>query len=392
MPKRLTTEEFIEKARAVHGDIYDYSKVEYINNQTKVCIICPVHGEFWQTPGNHLHGYGCNQCAIEKRKTSSTGKRSTAEEFIRKAIEIHGNKYDYSKVNYINRKTNVCIICPEHGEFWQQPSHHLQGSICPKCADLGRKEKLTLTNDDVIERLQKVRGDRYDYSKVKYTGWNDPIVITCKEHGDFVTTASNALDRRTIEICPYCCDTSHIINTEHFIFRARQVHGNIYDYSKVKYGKTNEDKVCIVCSKHGEFWQSPVNHLQGKGCPKCAFEKNLNISISQGELEVMNILNKHNIEYKTQVPIESTINNTGWMYVDFYIPSMNTIIEYNGQQHYTAVKGMGGELRFEKQQARDEELRQYCKDNSIKLIEIRYDEDVWVELEAQLFNENTNYS
>ena len=125
MPKKLTCEEFILKSIAVHGDKYDYSKVEYINNRTKVCIICPIHGEFWQTPINHINNKnGCPKCG---------NNMISVEEFIKRARKIHGDKYDYSKVNYINSNTPVCIICPKHGEFWQSPATHLDYSGCPKC-------------------------------------------------------------------------------------------------------------------------------------------------------------------------------------------------------------------------------------------------------------------
>ena len=126
----MTVQEFTEKAKKVHGDKYDYSKVEYINNKTKVCIICPEHGEFWQTPDSHLRGRGCRQCSIKSMKDK---QRLSTEDFIEKAKEIHGNKYDYSKVDYVNSQTKVCIICPKHGEFWQTPLNHLKGKGCPDC-------------------------------------------------------------------------------------------------------------------------------------------------------------------------------------------------------------------------------------------------------------------
>ena len=129
---------FIEKARQIHNDKYDYSKVNYVNSRTKVCIICPTHGEFWQTPHNHLKGYGCAECGKEK----SHLPKITTEDFIIKAKEIHGNKYDYSNVCYKTSDTKVCIICPEHGEFWQTPSNHINGSGCPKCANEKRKNAL----------------------------------------------------------------------------------------------------------------------------------------------------------------------------------------------------------------------------------------------------------
>ena len=129
---------FIEKARQIHNDKYDYSKVNYVNSRTKVCIICPTHGEFWQTTYNYLKGYGCAECGKEK----SHLPKITTEDFISKSKERHGNKYDYSKAYYKTWDAKVCIICPEHGEFWQTPSNHINGSGCPKCANEKRKNAL----------------------------------------------------------------------------------------------------------------------------------------------------------------------------------------------------------------------------------------------------------
>ena len=174
--QRLGLERFIEKARKVHGDKYDYSKVEYINNCTKVCIICPKHGEFWQTPDNHLYGYGCKKCADEKKSENS---RFTTERFIEKARKVHGDKYDYSKVEYINATTRVCIICPKHGEFWQLADNHLKGHGCPYCAN---KYKNTL---DFIKASIKVHGDKYIYDEVVYKNANTKVKIICPIHGEF---------------------------------------------------------------------------------------------------------------------------------------------------------------------------------------------------------------
>ena len=129
---KMTKEEFIKESNEIHGiGTYDYSKVVYVNNHTKVIIICPKHGEFPQTPNSHLNGEGCKFCGIEKQAKNHT---LTLEEFIERANEVHGEgTYDYSKVNYVDMKTEVIIICPKHGEFPQTPNSHTQGHGCPKC-------------------------------------------------------------------------------------------------------------------------------------------------------------------------------------------------------------------------------------------------------------------
>lgn len=146
---QLTTEQFIEKAKAIYGNLYDYSKVEYVNARTKICIVCPKHGEFWQTPDNHLHGHECPKCMHRSIPY-------TTEEFIERAKQIHGNKYDYSKSVYETQFKKICIICQKHGEFWQRPKYHLRWSGCPRC-------KMSHLEDEVYNLLKDNNIDfRYD--------------------------------------------------------------------------------------------------------------------------------------------------------------------------------------------------------------------------------------
>lgn len=185
---------FIQKAREVHSNKYDYSEIEYVSTKRPVKIICPIHGPFTQCPGDHLKGWGCSKCS---------GKhKPTREEWIERANKKHNFKYDYSKVEYRDNKTPVCIICPEHGEFWQTPSSHLRGDGgCKSCLSVNK--------------------------------WK-------RQHK----------------------------STEQFIVDANKIHHYIYDYSKVEY-YNKITKICIICSKHGEFWQTPSSHLLGNGCPQC---------------------------------------------------------------------------------------------------------------------------
>ena len=143
----FTNEEFIEKAQKVHQNKYDYSKVNYVNTSTKVCIICKEHGEFWQKPNSHLSGQGCPKCG--KEQTSKAAKLTT-EQFISKARKIHGDKYDYSKTNYDGCKEKLYIVCHEkdkfgneHGGFWQTSNDHLSGCGCPKCRTWKLEEEVS---------------------------------------------------------------------------------------------------------------------------------------------------------------------------------------------------------------------------------------------------------
>lgn len=137
--KRTTIYEFIEKCTNIHHNKYDYSEVTYINSDSKVCIICPEHGQFYQTPRDHLNnGTGCPKCAIS---TSSKARAHNINLFITKSKEIHKDKYDYSNSEYINNHTNLKIICPEHGEFYQTPATHIRKSGCPECGNLNSRKR-----------------------------------------------------------------------------------------------------------------------------------------------------------------------------------------------------------------------------------------------------------
>ncbi len=182
MSKKLTQKEVIERFRKVHGDKYDYSKVEYVNTTHKVCIICPIHGEFWQSPATHFKG-GCKKCG--DAKMAKKQKKKSKESFVFRAKKVHGDKYDYSKVEYILMRKKVCIICPTHGEFWQTPDHHLQGRGCKKCQYADIKKAKSFNSEVFIKQAKKVHGDKYDYSKVEYINAKEKVCIICPTHGEF---------------------------------------------------------------------------------------------------------------------------------------------------------------------------------------------------------------
>lgn len=249
--KMNKTEKFIDRARKTHGDRYDYSKVEYVNAKTKVCIICHEHGEFWQDPSKHIKGNNCPKCARI---------RKTKEDVINEFKSVHGDKYDYSKVKYVNNTTKVCIICPEHGEFWQTPKDHLRGNACSKCS--GR----FMDKDYFIEKATKIHNGKYDYSKVEYEYCNKNVCIICPEHGEFWQLPSNHLKG---EGCLKCAHSKKTKKREAFINELKSIYGEKYDYTKIEY-KNTRTKVCIICPEHGEFWQVPISLLRGNACPYCS--------------------------------------------------------------------------------------------------------------------------
>lgn len=201
MCKKLTTEEFIEKARLVHGDKYHYSKVEYVNSAINVIIVCTVHGEFQQRPGNHLSGKGCMKCGV---KTSSAKRTKTPEEFIEAAKAVHKNKYKYVSESYKGIEKKLIVLCPAHGEFEQKASTHLSGHGCLKCQHQSNADRLRKSTEDVVAEFKKVHENKYDCSKVLYVDMRTKVKIICPEHNEFEQTPVAHLAGQG---CPSCAKT-----------------------------------------------------------------------------------------------------------------------------------------------------------------------------------------
>lgn len=264
MPRKVTTDSFIKRAREVHGDLYDYSRVDYINSRTKVLIVDPEYGEFWQAPADHTSGKGSPQRAIEERAKK---RRLGVDGFVEKARKVHGNLYDYSKVVYKNNSTKVCIIDPEYGEFLMAPDDHLNGQNHPKRAYKHRAESTRSNTEEFIEKARRVHGTLYDYTKVEYETAHTPVCIIDPEYGEFWQTPNDHLSGKgNYHRGNAASSKKQRLSLNDFITRAREVHGDTYDYSEVDY-KNYEDKVKIIDPEHGAFWQKPGNHLSGNGHP-----------------------------------------------------------------------------------------------------------------------------
>jgi len=201
MASRLTTQEFIKKARVIHGNKYDYSKINYKNFSSNIEIICLKHGSFNQQPGNHLQGNGCPKCANEAK---SLKRRKSLQDFIERAKKIHGNKYNYSQVDYKGMHKKVKIMCPEHGMFLQTPGNHCQGQGCPNCGRITTRKKQVKSKKKFFEEIQKAHCDKYIYSKANYVNNSTKIKIICPKHGEFEQLPTNHLNLR--HGCPLCAD------------------------------------------------------------------------------------------------------------------------------------------------------------------------------------------
>lgn len=243
--KSLTTEEFIKRSNIVHKWKYTYSNTAYKNNKEDVCITCPIHGDFWQRPSNHLKGCGCPKCNSGNNTPKPIGM------FIKQANGIHKGKYIYNKSHYINNNEKICITCTTHGDFWQSPIAHLRGEGCPKCGIEQSIIKQKRTQEEFIDKCNIVHNHKYIYDNTVY------------------------------------------INSK--------------------------TKVCITCPIHGDFWQIADNHLCGHGCPLCG-----NI-MSNKETEIYEFCK--GIDKNTEIRNRILLNNKE---IDIYCPSKDIGIEFNG--------------------------------------------------------------
>lgn len=349
MGKAHTTEQFVTDAKKVHGDRYNYNKVVYIRNSSKVVVICKIHGEFSIRPTNHLKGYGCPSCG--KRSMRSTGS------FIENARKIHGDKYDYSRVIYIKASSKVEIICPIHGSFWQKASSHTSGTGCPGCGG-----SLPHTTESFIAKAKEKHGNKYIYSMVEYKNKNTKVSIICPVHGVFKQSADAHLHGSG---CPRCAKNVQPTTAE-FIAKAEKVHGGKYTYEHTIY-KNSQTKVVITCTKHGDFSILPSHFLKGIGCSSCCN--------SLGGNAVRAWLDNNGILYEAEYKNKECKDKRSLSF-DFAIVDENNhvlgLIEYDGKQHFEPCSMFGNGKHFTTTVLHDAIKNQFCEDNNIRLLRIPY--------------------
>lgn len=315
--KNINHGDFLKEARSIHGDIYSYPDLKkYFHNLEPINIQCEDHGVFTILAQSHLNGSGCRQCVPLEifEPTPLSLKR------IKRAIEKHGNKYDYSFVANLDRREKEIFICPDHGEFHQTFQNHIQGNGCPSCSKIAGDNKKRSSPDQFFAKALERRGTFFDLSETVFEKRTSPIKVRCPEHGYFEILAIDFLYNKT---CPDC--------------------------DQIEFEK-----------------QKAIRLLAG----------------SKGEVFISYILTENNIPFEFQKTFEDCRNpKTGWkFYFDFYLPDINTIIEYDGAQHFIPVEIWGGEDGLIEQQARDKFKNQYCQNKGINIIRIRYDESIPIEL------------
>ena len=190
--KSYTTNDFIKIASLIHRNKYSYSKTNYVHSKIKVIVTCKEHGDFYQLPAIHINGQGCRTCA---------GRNTTNEQFIEKAKKIHGDKYDYSLVDYKKAKEKVKIICQKHGIFEQVADKHLQGSGCRNCANYKLQNERIMSCETFIKRANKIHKGFYSYENINYEGIKSKINIKCRLHGNFLQTPMKHLEGQGCRKC-----------------------------------------------------------------------------------------------------------------------------------------------------------------------------------------------
>jgi very-short-patch-repair endonuclease len=317
--KKKTTEEFVNEARTIHGNKYDYSKTVYVNQLTEVCIICPIHGEFWQKPKNHLKGNGCQKCKIDKShrkrehyilKFAGRRKIKDTKDFGEYYNKLYNRNYDFSNGIYVNKDSILNIICPLHGDFRMKASYLLyDGRYCPKCSMEHKKECFSSTQKEFIDKAKNIHGnERYDYSLTEYINNKTKVKIICHE---------------------------------------KDINGE----------------------EHGIFNQTPANHLKYRGCPKCKEDK----LVYENKLYVhlCEIFDKGDIirQYRNK-------DSFGNLSLDFYIPKYKIAIEHQGSQHFRPLNYFGGIEKFNITYKNDREKEKICQNNGITLLYFTYEKYV----------------
>lgn len=445
MPRKQpdTTEVFIEKAKRIHGDRYGYEYAQYVDSYTDVIIVCSVHGNFTQRPNNHLHGAGCRQCGIENKDLFH---RRSLQEFIDRAREVHGDRYDYSLVNYKNSNTKVTIICPVHGQFRQDAGQHLGGANCIKCSymDRGQKAKERWDNTPRVNKSErKKRRDHAlipritDINEVDYhflaekkgyrwvgllpESTHENTLWICNAKGHRWNTSYEIIKQR--HVCHYCSQRArktiedyHILaeeaelkltgdkpekvthktwwqckkNSEHKWFVTyNEIHqGARCPYCSGKYRRTPDDYKNLgqirkfewlgpeveytsqptewKCQYNHRWWATYSNiHNRKSGCPHC--------KESKGESRVAKYLDQFTFRYERQMRFPECRNEMELPF-DFYFRIGNKVflVEYDGILHFEIPEQWGGEKALKEVQKRDQIKTDFAKNNGFILIRIPY--------------------
>ena len=360
-----TNEEYKLLVLKRHGNKYDLENTVYKGMRNHVTAICPKHGNFSIYAYDFAYKRGCPKCGVEERVKNKTcrkpkSEKLTKELFVKKSNEVFNSFYDYSLTDLKNKdeKGRVKIICPVHGEFWQNPYNHIKGYGCEKCGKEKASKKQSYTKESFIEKAKVIHNNKYLYDKVVYRKSHSNVTITCPVHGDFEQKAYSHLEGHG---CPKCMAELNrqklLYDTDMFIKSAKSVHKDKYDYSEVKY-RDMRSLVKINCPNGHSFIQMPYKHLQGHGCPIC--------NNSHIEEEIRQFLQVNNIIFEEQKTFD-WLKHKNKLRLDFYLPDYNIAIECQGQQHFKDVYFDGKTSLLEENIKRDQIKKNLCEEHGLKI-------------------------
>ncbi len=196
---------FVKNALKKYGNKFDYSKVDYIDSQSKIIIVCKKHGDFLKTPAKHLfHKHSCPSCAKEGY---SEAVKISKIDFMKKAKSIHGDKYNYIKTTIGRMSDKIEIYCNLHKQYFiQQQSVHLDGRIgCKECLRKIKEDyNHTIYKENFIQSFVKKFGDNYDFSQVKYINNTTPVIVKCIKHNIEFLQVNRNISRSISCSCPQC--------------------------------------------------------------------------------------------------------------------------------------------------------------------------------------------
>ena len=346
------TEEFIEKAKQVHGDRYDYSKVDYKHSTKPVTIICKVHGEFEQRPRNHLTGQNCPYCTGNKTaaKANAPHNEALADKIMNLIKRYYPNEAGTITVKHCTGNDDpATLICSKHGEFTVTPHTISRGRtvcVCKKCARNSDKYR-----EEFIEKSKKIHGVTIDYSKLDMN--DHKVKLRCKIHDEWFEQEKR--NHLKYSGCKKCILEKQSLTQEQFIAKSKECHGDKYDYSKVKY-VNNATNVTVICPEHGEFEIIPFDHMRGRGCSLC--------TSSKGSQAVDKLFKDLGINFIR----EFSFKEYKYRY-DFYIPDVDLLVEIDGVLHF--IPGFGEKI-LAQTQANDKIKNELAYINAKPLIRVKY--------------------
>jgi predicted nucleic acid-binding Zn-ribbon protein len=396
MNKKHTQQDFINRSRERHGDKFDYSRVVYTDRTDKVIIGCPIHGWFTGTAVEHyVSKHGCRDCSIEARALLRTFSQSQVIELFK---EVHGDRYDYSLVDYKNMLSPVTIKCNIHGPFPMKPSkHYYHKQQCRDCAYAERIDPRKVSFQEFLSRAKSVHGDKYDYSAVVWdTHINivrDYITIKCNDCDNvFPQSPQSHMAGRGCGVCTlgrlHPDRRNSMANTHEELSAEFDLQKNHPLTPNDIVAGTNKDLWwnCTTVSRTpcGHSWPAKGSSRSRTGCPKC--KKKTQAKVYNLVKELLPQFDDIRFDYKHPKLRFSRTNRK--MELDVWIPDLSIGIEYQGEGHYEPQSQWGGEEEFKKGLKRDAQKKEACKKEGITLIEVPYTWEGDIESIKQLLVDN----